>query len=199
MTRSSSSGNRVAVYARVSSTDQHPDAQLIALREYVSARGLKVVREYTDHGVSGRKVRRPALDELVRDAERRRFDAVVVVRLDRLARSVQHLTSLVGRWCELGVGLIATDQAIDTSSAAGRFVVHTLAAVAELEAELIRERTIAGLAAARRRGSVLGRRPVLDRAGKDRVRQLRSAGKSLREIAELVGVSVGTVHAVAKA
>ena len=190
---------RVALYARVSTADQHPEAQLAALREYAAARGLEIAHEYVDHGVSGTKDRRPALDSLLADAKRRRFDAVASVKLDRLARSVQHLTTMCADWEALGVDLIVVDQGIDTSTASGRFLFHTLAAVAELEGALIRERTKAGLAAARRRGVKLGgRKPALDRKGRERVKRLRQAGKSLREIAVLVGVSVGTVHATVK-
>jgi DNA invertase Pin-like site-specific DNA recombinase len=171
--------------------------QLNALREYAAARGLEVVHEYVDHGVSGTKDRRPALDALLADARRRRFDAVAAVRLDRLARSVQHLTTMCADWEALGVDLVVIDQGIDTSTASGRFLFHTLAAVAELEGALIRERTRAGLAAARRRGVKLGgRKPVLDKRGRERVQRLRRAGKSIRQIADLVGVSVGTIHRV---
>jgi DNA invertase Pin-like site-specific DNA recombinase len=171
--------------------------QLNALREYAAARGLEVVHEYVDHGVSGTKDRRPALDALLADARRRRFDAVAAVRLDRLARSVQHLTTMCADWEALGVDLVVIDQGIDTSTASGRFLFHTLAAVAELEGALIRERTRAGLAAARRRGVKLGgRKPVLDKRGRERVQRLRRAGKSIRQIADLVGVSIGTVHRV---
>ncbi len=191
---------RIAIYARVSTNDQHPEVQLHALREYAKARGLEVVREYVDHGVSGTRDRRPALDALLADAKRRRFDAVAAVKLDRVARSVQHLTAMCADWEALGIDLIVIDQGIDTSTPSGRFLFHCLGAVAELEGALIRERTKAGLAAARRRGVKLGgRKPVLDRKGRERVKRLRQAGKSVREIAELVGVSVGTAHAAVKA
>ncbi len=96
---------RVALYARVSTTDQHPEIQLHAFRAYAEARGFELVEEYVDHGVSGAKARRPALDKLLADARRRRFDVLACTKLDRLARSVHHLTSL-GRELEaLGVDL----------------------------------------------------------------------------------------------
>ncbi len=191
---------RVAIYTRVSTDEQHPEAQADALRQYAEARGWEVVREYCDHGVSGRTTTRPQLDAMMRDAHRRRFDGVLAVRLDRLARSVQHLTELASDFEQLGVDLCIVEQSIDTSTSAGRFTYHCLAAVAQLESDLIRERTVAGLAAARRHGVKLGgRKPVLDRKGRERVRRLRSSGKSLREIAEIVGASVGTVHATVRA
>jgi DNA invertase Pin-like site-specific DNA recombinase len=191
---------RVALYARVSTVDQHPEAQLVALREYAAARGLEITREYVDHGVSGRKDRRPALDALLADAKRRRFDGVACVRLDRLARSLKHLTEMASEWEVLGIELIVLEQSIDTSTSTGRLLFGVLGAIAQFEGDLIRERTKAGLTAARRRGVKLGgRKPVLDRKGRERVRRLRSTGKSLREIAALVGVSLGTVHAAVKA
>jgi DNA invertase Pin-like site-specific DNA recombinase len=106
---------------------------LAALREYAAARSLDVVQEYVDHGVSGTKDRRPALDALLADAKRRRFDGVWAVKLDRLARSVRHLTTMCADWEALGVDLIVVDQGIDTSTASGRFLFHTLAAVADLD------------------------------------------------------------------
>ena len=86
--------NRVALYARVSTSDQRPEVQLEPLRQYAAARGLEVAETYVDHGISGAKARRPALDRLLADARRRRFDAVACVKLDRLARSVHNLTTL---------------------------------------------------------------------------------------------------------
>ncbi len=172
--------SRVALYARVSTADQHPDAQLHRLREYASARGLEVAEEYVDRGVSGAKDRRPALDRLVADARRRRFDALACAKLDRLARSVRHLTALGADFEALGVDLIVVDQAIDTSTPSGRLLFNVLGSIAEFERDLIRERTIAGLAAARRRGRRPGRPPALDRRSKARALRLRRAGHSIR-------------------
>ncbi len=104
---------RVALYARVSTSDQTVAPQLDSLRAYASARRLEVVQEYVDHGISGSRDRRPALDELMAKARRRAFDAVAVVKLDRLARSTRHLTQLAGELEALGVDLIVADQGID--------------------------------------------------------------------------------------
>ena len=100
---------RVAIYARVSTTDQTVEPQLDTLGGYAAARGLDVVEEYVDHGISGSKDRRPALDEMMAKAKRRAFDAVAVVKLDRLARSTRHLTQLAAELEALGVDLIVTD------------------------------------------------------------------------------------------
>ena len=103
---------RIALYARVSTTDQHPENQLHALRAYAHARGFEVAAEHVDHGVSGAKDRRPALDKLMADARRRRFDVLVCSKLDRLARSVHHLTSLARELEALGVDLSAASEKI---------------------------------------------------------------------------------------
>lgn len=185
---------RIALYARVSTTEQTVEPQLHALREYAQRRGLEAVEEFVDAGWSGAKDRRPALDVMVAKARVRAFDAIAVVKLDRLARSVRHLVQLAGEWQALGVDLIVLDQGIDTSTPAGRFTFHTLAAVAELERDLVRERTIAGLRAARRRGARIGRPQTLGADDRARARRLRSAGHSHRAIARQLGCSHATVQ-----
>lgn len=184
---------RLALYARVSTSDQSVEPQLDALRGYAVARGAEAL-EYIDAGVSGAKDRRPALDRLMADARRRRFDVLVVVKLDRLARSVRHLTRLAGDLEALGVGLVVLDQAIDTTTPSGRFLFHTLSAVAELERDLIRERTRAGVAAAKRRGKRLGRpKAIAGFAAWALVEQRVAAGASLASVARELGVSRSAV------
>jgi DNA invertase Pin-like site-specific DNA recombinase len=185
---------RIGLYARVSTTDQHPEVQLLALRGYAQARGLEVAGEYVDHGVSGARARRPALDRLVGDARRRHFDALAVVKLDRLARSVHHLVTLARDFGELGVDLVVLDQSIDTSTSTGRLLFHVLGSIAEFERDLIRERVAAGMAAARRRGARIGRPRAL-RGARGRVEALRAEGHSLRAIARALGVAPATVAA----
>lgn len=183
---------RAALYARVSTSEQDVSPQLDVLREYAQRRGLDVSEEYVDQGVSGGRARRPALDRLVADARRRRFDVVACVKLDRLARSVHHLTTLAREFEALGVDLLALDQGIDTTTPSGRFLFHTLGAVAELERDLIRERTKAGMEAARRRGKRIGRpRAELD---PQVLRQGLSSGASVSELARRLGVSRATVR-----
>ena len=183
---------RVAIYARVSTIEQTVDPQLDALRGYAAARRLDVVEEYIDHGVSGSKDRRPALDELMAKAKRRSFDAVAVVKLDRLARSTRHLTQLAGELEALGVDLIVTDQGIDTSTPAGRLLFNVLAAIGEFELDLIRERTRAGLRAARKRGRRLGRPRVQVRV--EEAQRRLHAGESLASVARALGCSKATLH-----
>ncbi len=143
---------RAVIYARVSTADQSTDLQLHDLREYAKARGFDVVAEYVDEAVSGARARRPGLDRLIADARRRRFDAVLVWKLDRLGRNLRHLLTILGELEELGVRFVSLDDAIDTSTAAGRLFMQMRGAFAEYELAQIRERTQAGVAAARRRG-----------------------------------------------
>ena len=149
-------GTRAAVYARVSTLDQEPENQLVELRQYAEARGWTAT-EYVDHGVSGSRDRRPALDRLLRDARRRRFDVVVCWRLDRLGRNLRHLVTLLDELQALGVSFVSLGEGIDCTTPAGKLQLHILAALSEFERGRIAERVKAGLARARLEGKRLGR------------------------------------------
>ena len=141
---------RVALYARVSTNkDQSVETQLFALRDRAVARGYEVVAEYTDEGISGAKGRdkRPALDAMMKDAARGKFDMVAATALDRLGRSLQHLVGMVAELDALRVGLFVQNMALDTSTPVGRLMFNMVGAFAEFERELIRERTLLGLEA----------------------------------------------------
>ena len=155
---------------------------------------MEVAGEYLDEGISGAKDRRPALDRLVADARRRAFDVVACVKLDRLARSVHHLTSLAREFEALGFDLVVLDQAIDTSTPAGRLLFHVLGSIAEFERDLIRERTVAGMRAAKKRGARIGR-PQADLDRVVLVREIRS-GVSVSELARRFSVSRATIRKV---
>ena len=165
---------RVALYARVSTKNngQDPETQLIALREFANTRGFEVSDEYIDVGISGAKDRRPELDRLMKDVRRRKVDAVLVARFDRFARSTKHLVLALEEFNALGVDFISLNESVDTSTPMGRMVFTVIAAVAELERSLIRERVMMGLDRARRQGKRL-RRPqrIVDRR---RIADLRS-------------------------
>ena len=144
--------NRVktAVYCRVSTTDQTCEMQLKELREYVSRRGWKNAGEYIDAGFSGSKASRPALDRLMADAAQRKFDCVLVWKLDRFGRSVLNLSQQLSSLTSYGVRFIATTQGLDTdqSNPTAALLLHILSAVAEFERSMIRERTLSGIKAA---------------------------------------------------
>jgi DNA invertase Pin-like site-specific DNA recombinase len=147
---------RVAIYARVSTFDQEPENQLAELRQYVLARGWTSI-EYVDRGISGSKDSRPALDQLVADARRRKFDVLLCWRLDRLGRNLRHLVVLLEDLRDVGVAFVSLNEGIDATTPAGKLQLHVLAALAEFERERIRERVYAGLARARAQGTRLGR------------------------------------------
>jgi DNA invertase Pin-like site-specific DNA recombinase len=166
--------------------DQQPENQLAELRRYVAARGWTAV-EYVDHGVSGAKDRRPALDRLVTDARRRKFDVLVTWKLDRLGRNLKHLITFLDELQALGIAFVSLGEGIDTTPA-GKLQMHILGAIAEFERGRIVERVRAGLARAKAQGTTLGRRAV-----RLTDRQLATvAGLSMREAARQLGVSVNT-------
>src|SRR5437660_1514464 len=182
---------RAALYGRVSTGDQSTESQLHALRRYGEARGWGS-QEFVDHGVSGAKERRPALDRLVKGARARQVDVVVVTKLDRLARSTHHLVSLGRELATLGVDLVVLDQQIDSTTPAGRLLFHVLAAIAEFERDLIRERVKAGLERAKAKGVRLGR-PSAE-VSKSQLHDLHRDGLSIGEIGRRLGVSRATIR-----
>ena len=188
---------KAALYARVSTGDQRSEPQLDALRAFATARGWSVT-EYVDAGESGVKASRPALDRMLADARAGRVDVVVAVRLDRLGRTVRGVVELAAELDTLGIGLVLTDQQMDTTTPAGRLLMHVLAAVGEMERALLIERTRAGIAAARARGRQPGRPRALDARQVAEVRRLRAAGWSIRRIASKLDAAPSTVGDAAR-
>ena len=188
------SQTRAAIYARVSTFEQEPENQLQELRRYVAAREWQVA-EFVDRGVSGAKDSRPALDALVRNAKRRRFDTLVVWRLDRLGRNLRHLILLLEDLQALGVAFVSLSEGIDATTPAGKLQLHILGAIAEFERARIAERVKAGLRRARAQGRQLGRpRRVVPN---ELLEPLR--GLSVRQAASKLGVSAATAHRWLKA
>jgi DNA invertase Pin-like site-specific DNA recombinase len=193
----SEDGMKAAIYARVSTANngQDPTMQTRELREYCDRRGWTVAGEYVDIGISGTKERRPELDRLLGEAHRRRFDAVVVWRFDRFARSVSHLLRALETFKSLGIEFVSLSEQVDTSTPTGKMVFTVLGAVAELERSLIVERVRAGLRNAKAKGKSLGRpRVAVDAA---RIAALRSQGMSWARIGEELGLGEGTVRRTA--
>jgi DNA invertase Pin-like site-specific DNA recombinase len=184
---------RVGIYARVSTANgQSPESQLRDLRELADRRGFRVVQEYVDQGVSGATHSRPALDELVTDARRGRFDAVLIWKLDRLGRSMIHLVRLLNEWQELGIELISFSEGLDFTTPTGKLLSHIVSAFAEFERDCIRERVRAGMRNARARGKRIGRPPVFVDA--TQVARLRAQGASWHEIAAKLEVGATTAR-----
>jgi DNA invertase Pin-like site-specific DNA recombinase len=184
---------RAAIYMRVSSLDQHPETQLLDLRQMAAQRGYEIAHEYTDR-ISGAKARRPGLDELMRDARRGRFDVVLVWASDRIARSVKHFLEVLDELNRLNIEFVSFREQIDTGGPLGRAIVVIIGAIAELERNLIIERVRAGMRRARLEGRHIGRRPLdLDR---ESILRDRQRGQSLGQIAKSHRISRATVHRV---
>lgn len=185
---------RVALYARVSTADkgQDPELQLRELREIASRRGLEVSAEYVDRGVSGSRENRPSLDRLMVDARRRRFDVVMIWKLDRWARSLKFLVNSLADLSALGVAFISLRDNLDLSTPSGRLMFHVIGAMAEFERSLTVERVRAGLAHARSKGKRLGRpaRAVDVPA----LLSLRAGGKTWREVSDETGVPLRSIY-----
>jgi DNA invertase Pin-like site-specific DNA recombinase len=185
---------RAALYARVSTLDQHPETQLLDLEQLAAHRGWQVVETYVDHGISGTRARRPALDKLMADAARHKFDIVVVASFDRMARSVRHLLETLDEFQRLGLEFVSLRENIDSAGPLGRAIFVIVGAVAQLERDLIIERVKAGMRRARLEGRRLGRRPLdLDH---DAIVRDRARGLSLGQLAKLHQASRTTIRRI---
>ena len=184
---------RAAFYVRVSTVDQHPETQLRELREYAQRRGLTVAQEheYVDHGFGGAKARRPALDRMLEDARRRRFDVLVVWSCDRLARSTKHFLQVIEELDSCDVQFVSLREAFDSSGALGRAFLGIIAVLGEMERALLIERVRSGMARARAEGRQIGR-ARLD-VNRQQVIQDRRSGMSLTQVAKKHAISRASV------
>lgn len=190
----------IALYLRVSTSEQTVEPQRRELVEFCQRRGWTQWTEWTDT-ISGAKFTRSGLDKLMRAVRKKEIKVVLCVKLDRLGRSLLHLARLIAEFEKHGCALICTSQGIDTShdNPAGRLQMNVLAAVAEFERSLIRERTKAGLVAARARGAKIGRPRMKTELGTRIVEMLRRTPRpTVREIARECGVGIGTVARVTR-
>jgi DNA invertase Pin-like site-specific DNA recombinase len=182
---------RAALYMRVSTVDQNPQTQALDLKQFAVQRGLEIVQTYTDHGISGTKARRPALDKMMEDARRHRFDVVVVWSCDRLARSTKHLLQVLDELNGFGVQFLSQREAIDTEGPLGRAIIVIVSAIAELERSLIVERVKSGMRRAKLEGRQIGRaRLDIDR---QQVVEDRRTGMSLTLVARKHSISRASV------
>jgi DNA invertase Pin-like site-specific DNA recombinase len=191
--------SRVAIYARVSTVNHGQDASLQTreLRQFAEARGWQLAGEYVDAGVSGAKDSRPELNRLMADAKRRRFDVVLVWKLDRFGRSLRHLVNALAEFESLGIAFVSLSDNLDLSTASGRLMFQIIGAMAEFERELIRERVKTGMKNAKAKGTRIGRpRANVDTA---QIARLRAQGLSWKKIAKQMGLGVGTLYRVTPA
>ena len=187
----------VALYARVSTLhgQQDPEMQLSELREYAIRRGLSVHEEYVDKGVSGSKESRPALNRLMAHAQRCRFDAVLVWKIDRFGRSLKHLVNSLADLSAYGIAFISLRDNLDLSTPSGRLMFQIIGAMAEFERALIQERVRAGLRNAKAKGKRIGRPRQIVNSSK--ILQLRAEGLPWRTISERMNLGLGTVYRAA--
>jgi DNA invertase Pin-like site-specific DNA recombinase len=181
---------RVALYMRVSTVDQHLETQLHDLRGLAAQRGFQIVHEYTDK-ISGVKAKRPGLDQLLADANRNKFDVVMVWAFDRLARSVRHFLEVLDELNHRNIEFVSFRENVDTGGPLGRAMIVIIGAIAELERNLIIERVRAGMRRAKLEGRRIGREPLdVDRPA---VLRDRARGLSLAELAKLYRVSRSSI------
>src|SRR5215471_20663506 len=184
---------RAAIYMRVSTRNhgQTIETQRIALVDFAKKRGFEIVEEYADDGISGSKDSRPALDRLMKAAQAKKFDAAIVARFDRFARSTKHLVLALEQFNHLGIDFLSLSESVDTSTPMGKMIFTVLGAVAERERNLIKERVHMGISRARKQGKRLGRPKRIF----DREKAITMAeSMSLRQVARQLGVSRGVIE-----
>ena len=191
---------RVVIYARVSTLDQTVDNQLIELRDHCSKMGWEIVKEYVDEGLSGTlsREKRPSFNAMIKDGFRKKFDTVVCWDISRIGRSMKELIMFLSDMKDRGIGICSVRQGFDTSTSMGEVMFQFVGILSSWEREMIRERTLAGLERAKSEGKTLGRRKVTDNVMTAKIIELRNEKKSIRAIAAVVGVSVGTVSKTLK-
>jgi DNA invertase Pin-like site-specific DNA recombinase len=186
---------RAVLYVRVSTPDQSIEPQLLDLRQMAAARGYEIVREYSDK-LSGTKSKRPGLDALLSDAQRHRFDVVMVWAFDRMARSVRHFLEVLDELNHLNIEFVSFRESVDTSGPLGRAMVVIVGAIAELERNLIVERVKAGMRRAKLDGRQIGRSRL--HMNREQIVHDRRSGMSLTQVAKKHGISRASVCRVMK-
>jgi DNA invertase Pin-like site-specific DNA recombinase len=190
---------RVAIYARVSTVNngQDPTLQTCELREYCERRGWPIADEYVDAGVSGAKDSRPELNRLMSDAHRRRFDTILVWKLDRFGRSLRHLVNALAELEARGIAFVSLGDNLDLSTPSGRLMFQIIGAMAEFERALIAEGVKAGMRNARSKGRHIGRPsriPLTEDLRKEIAGAYQRGEGSFRSLAARFGCSLGTVQ-----
>ena len=187
---------KAAIYARVSTPDQHLENQVIQLKTLASQRQIEIVRQYSDRGVSGSKARRPGLDAMMADARKGEFSVVLVAAFDRIARSTKNFLEIVDELNDLNVEFVSARESVDSSTAQGKMFITMISGFAELEKSILIERIKSGMRRARMDGRRLGRAPLdIDR---DALVRDRLSGMSLTQVAKRHRVSRATVVRLVK-
>ena len=187
---------KVALYCRVSTTDQYPENQVRVLTDLAEKNGAEIVATFIDKGISGVKKDRDALNQMLSAARSRKFNTLYVLSIDRLSRSVKNLIETVETLNELGITIVFQRENIDTKSAMGNFFLTVLGSLAQFEREIMRERINAGIARAKSQGKKMGRPSKLNDGLRNAVTMLYEKGVSIRDIAKTCTVGIGTVYKV---
>lgn len=190
--------NRCVIYSRVSTNDQTVENQIKVLREVAERKGLEVVKEISDEGISGAKGRdaRKGFDELIKSAVRKEFDIILVWDVSRLGRSLKHLVSFLEDIQSVNCDLYIHQSGIDTSTASGKMMFGMLSVFSEFERTMIRERVIAGQQRAKANGVKLGRKTNVNDGVITAVYQLRQNNVPIKRIAKDLHIGVGTVYKI---
>lgn len=184
----------VGIYARVSTDRQAVDTQLAELRDFVKRSGWEFYQEYIDLGYTGTNTKRPAFTEMMAEARKRKFHILLVWKLDRLGRSMKDLINTLDELGALGIDFVSYENQLDTSTPTGKLLFHVIGAVAEFEKDIIRERIVAGLENAKRKGKRLGKRPVLLPHLFEKAVKMRSEGFSYQQIAKRLRIDESTIR-----
>ena len=187
---------KVALYCRVSTTDQYPENQVRVLTDLAEKNGAEIVATFIDKGISGVKKDRDALNQMMSAARSRKFNTLYVLSIDRLSRSVKNLIETVETLNELGITIVFQRENIDTKSAMGNFFLTVPGSLAQFEREIMRERINAGIARAKSQGKKIGRPSKLNDGLRNAVTMLYQKGVSIRDIAKTCTVGIGTVYKV---
>ena len=191
--------NKAVIYSRVSTTNgQTVDNQLKVLREVAEKKGLEIVKEISDEGISGAKGRdeREGFDELIKGAVKKDFDIILVWDVSRLGRSLKHLVSFLEDIQSARCDLYIHNSGIDTSTSSGKMMFGMLSVFSEFERSLIRERVIAGQQRAKAEGKHIGRKTNLTDGVRTAVYQLRQNNVPIKRIAKDLQIGVGTVYKI---
>ena len=189
---------KVALYSRVSTDEQETENQLVELRDFCKRMDYEIYDEYIDPSQSGTKFDRPDLQRMLKDAFTKKFDIIIVWKLDRLGRSLKDLIIILDKLKEKDIGFVSLTQQIDTSTPTGKAMFHLLGLFAELERDLISERTKLALRRVKEKGTKLGRPVIPDNVILEIIRLRDKEKLSMKKISKVTGVSVGKVHNILK-
>jgi DNA invertase Pin-like site-specific DNA recombinase len=192
---------KVICYARCSTVHQNPENQLNELRTAAERYGWTILKEYIDHGVSGKKGReqRPQFNAMMNSALRKEADLVMFWGIDRASRNLSHLVEMMSDLHSKNVGMYFHQQNIDSTTPSGRAMLSMAGVFAQFESEMLRERILASHERAKSEGKTIGRPSMINEALKTSIRYMREQGVGIKKIASELNVGVGTVYKVIRA